>query len=93
MIESTKLPLTFNYLSADSRQLKGDEILQVKALAESAALAFPSLKIIGWDICISDRGPLIIEGNSSPGLALIQKPHLGGQEIINALRRGGAYLR
>lgn len=35
----------------------------VKEMARRAALAFPLLPCIGWDIAISDQGPVMIEGN------------------------------
>jgi len=50
---------------------------QVKDLALSAARVFPWARAIGWDIGISDRGPVIIEGNErwGPGLLQVPAPH------------------
>jgi putative polysaccharide biosynthesis protein len=50
---------------------------QVKDLALRAAQAFPWARSIGWDIAISDRGPLLIEGNEewSPSLIQLPAPH------------------
>ena len=32
----------------------------------------PSLKYVGWDVIVSERGPVIIEGNACPSLDLMQ---------------------
>jgi len=50
---------------------------EVKNLALRAAGAFPWARSIGWDIAISDRGPVLIEGNVewSPSLIQIPAPH------------------
>jgi hypothetical protein len=50
---------------------------QVKELALTAAAGFPWARAIGWDIAISDRGPILIEGNErwSPSLVQIPAPH------------------
>jgi hypothetical protein len=50
---------------------------QVKEVALEAAAAFPWARGIGWDIGISDRGPVIIEGNArwSPSLIQLPAPH------------------
>jgi hypothetical protein len=50
---------------------------QVKQVALAAAAAFPWARAIGWDIAISDRGPILIEGNErwSPSLMQIPAPY------------------
>jgi len=55
-------------------------------LSIRAAKTFPSLKVIGWDIAITPSGPVIIEGNSFPGLALIQKAHQGAPKLIKFIK-------
>lgn len=52
-------------------------IRDVVALAERAAGLFPQTTLIGWDIAVGEDGPLIIEGNSSPGLTNVQRTHGG----------------
>lgn len=47
---------------------------EVKDLALRAARAFPWARSIGWDIAISDRGPVLIEGNEEWSPSLIQMP-------------------
>ncbi len=48
---------------------------------------FSDTKIIWWDIALSQKWPVIIEWNSSPWLAIIQRPMKGilKNEIINIL--------
>ena len=43
-------------------------------MALQAAAAFPWARAIGWDIAISDRGPVLIEGNRTWSPSLIQMP-------------------
>jgi hypothetical protein len=47
---------------------------QVKEAALDAAKAFPWARAIGWDIAISERGPIIIEGNEKWSTSLLQLP-------------------
>ncbi len=37
-------------------------------LVERAAEVIPQIAYVGWDVAISDKGPVIIEGNSFPGV-------------------------
>jgi len=47
---------------------------EVKAIALKAATVFPWARSIGWDIAISDRGPILIEGNAEWSTSLLQIP-------------------
>lgn len=47
---------------------------EVKALALQAALRYPDFRYVGWDICVTETGPVIIEGNDYPGYDLAQMP-------------------
>jgi len=38
-------------------------------LAIKAAQLIPGLKLIGWDIAITETGPILIEGNDTPAIA------------------------
>lgn len=51
-----------------------DDVIQ---LAIQAAQLFPTIRFIGWDIAVTPDGPVILEGNSSPGLTLIQRTNNG----------------
>lgn len=60
-----------------TRQLVGYRLPlwpQVKQLALDAALAFPYARAIGWDIAVSDRGAILIEGNERWSPSLLQLP-------------------
>jgi hypothetical protein len=48
---------------------------EVKQLAVRAHEAFAEFPSIGWDIAITERGPVIVEGNYNSGLFLAQVPH------------------
>ncbi len=67
---------------------------QVKEVALQAAAAFPWARSIGWDIGISDRGPVLIEGNQKWSPSLVQLPAPYGlmrgdlKALYDALRRG-----
>ncbi|MCF0135781.1 MAG: hypothetical protein HUJ69_05100 [Lachnospiraceae bacterium] len=44
------------------------------ALAEAAALVVPDMRYVGWDICILEDGPAIIEGNNYTAYDFPQMP-------------------
>jgi glutathione synthase/RimK-type ligase-like ATP-grasp enzyme len=46
---------------------------ETKALALQAHRAFADRVLVGWDIAITDDGPIVVEGNSSPDLDIIQR--------------------
>jgi hypothetical protein len=61
------------------------------AVAEAAAGAFTETPFIGWDIAINqDREPVVIEGNSSPGLTPLQRTHGGMAPVLEPLLRARA---
>lgn len=45
---------------------------ELKALAEQAHAVFPNVGVMGWDVGVSEDGPLIVEGNNSPFHTLYQ---------------------
>ena len=47
---------------------------ECKALALKAALKYPAFRYVGWDICITPNGPVLVEGNDYPGYDLAQMP-------------------
>lgn len=47
---------------------------EAKSLALRAAGAFPWARSIGWDVALSARGPVLIEGNAEWSPSLIQMP-------------------
>ncbi len=46
-----------------------DEIVK---MTQEAALVNENVNIVGWDVGITDDGPVIIEGNRGPGMDIIQ---------------------
>lgn len=54
---------------------------EVKSLCEQASKVIPQVGYVGWDVCVSDAGPLLIEGNEFPGHDIYQlPPHREGNE-------------
>lgn len=43
-------------------------------LCLEAALVEPRMGLIGWDVCITEKGPVIVEGNDYPGYDFWQQP-------------------
>jgi len=46
---------------------------EIRALAIQAHSAFDDRVVVGWDIGVTDQGPLVVEGNSSPDLDIVQR--------------------
>lgn len=46
----------------------------IKELVKSAATVVPEVGLVGWDVAISNKGPLLIEGNEFPGHDIYQLP-------------------
>lgn len=44
----------------------------VKALVIDLCTTFPFLRYVGWDVAVTEAGPVIIEGNNRPGPVLFQ---------------------
>jgi glutathione synthase/RimK-type ligase-like ATP-grasp enzyme len=50
-----------------------------KEMCKRAAHVVPGINIVGWDISVTENGPLLIEGNPFPGNDLTQLPaHMKG---------------
>ena len=47
---------------------------KARALVEQAAQVIPEVGYVGWDVCIMENGPAIIEGNDYPGYDFWQLP-------------------
>ena len=50
---------------------------QIKALVKKAALVVPQIRYVGWDVCITEKGPAIVEGNDYPAYDFPQLPDPG----------------
>lgn len=44
------------------------------ALVKKASHKVSEMRYIGWDVCFSDKGPLLVEGNEYPGHDIYQLP-------------------
>ncbi len=47
---------------------------EVLSLVKEASTRVPNVGMVGWDVAISNKGPLIIEGNEFPGYDIYQLP-------------------
>lgn len=47
---------------------------EAKDLVKAAAKVIPEMRLVGWDVGISDKGPLLVEGNDFPGHDIYQLP-------------------
>lgn len=47
---------------------------EIKNLCVDASKVVPQIGYAGWDVCVSDDGPLLIEGNEFPGHDIYQLP-------------------
>ena len=47
---------------------------KVKVLCEEAAKVIPELGLVGWDVCVGEDKPFLIEGNEFPGHDVYQLP-------------------
>ena len=45
---------------------------QILDLVRAAAMEVPEVRYVGWDIAITENGPVIIEGNDDPGYEWMQ---------------------
>lgn len=45
---------------------------EVKALVRAAALVEPKLRYVGWDVAVTEKGPVLVEGNNFPSYDMIQ---------------------
>lgn len=43
-------------------------------LVKKASLEVPDVRYVGWDVCFSKKGPILVEGNEYPGHDIYQLP-------------------
>lgn len=44
----------------------------VTSMCENAAAKIPQVRYIGWDVAITSKGPLLIEGNNTPDIDIME---------------------
>lgn len=59
---------------------------EVLKICISAAKIIPSCRFIGWDVAITEKGPLLIEGNHMPDLDMIE--FVGNHGYLNKIMKG-----
>lgn len=63
---------------------------KIKEIVKNAAKVFPNLASIGWDVSITEAGPVIIEGNNDYGVLSAQVtcgPYLKDQILKNEIKK------
>ena len=50
-------------------------------LCKKAALIEPHIRYVGWDVAISDKGPILVEGNQLPGYDMCQNYYVTNSDI------------
>lgn len=55
---------------------------ETKEMVHTACLMHPEMTVIGWDVAVTDRGPLLIEGNRRPGFDMVQMLVDEGQKYV-----------
>lgn len=45
------------------------------ALVKKASFMIPQVQYVGWDVAISEKGPVLVEGNDMPGYDMCQNYH------------------
>ena len=45
----------------------------IKLVCEAGQVV-PQVGLVGWDVCVTEKGPLLIEGNEFPGHDIYQLP-------------------
>ena len=71
------------YTNKKLQNIKIPYFKEIINLAKRCALLFPSLTFVGWDITLTEFGAVVLEGNSSPGLTLIQRTNNGMEKFLN----------
>ncbi len=61
---------------------------EIKKMVVEAAMVNPDVKVVGWDVAISNKGPLFVEANRRPGFDLPQVlEDRGLKEMLEAVRK------
>ena len=77
--EYEKHPVT--HIKFDSFQIPCFE--EAKKMVLEASLESDKILVVGWDVAISDKGPVIIEGNRRPGVDIVQVLSGGKIDMVN----------
>ena len=56
---------------------------EAKTMVLEACLESDKILVVGWDVAISDKGPVIIEGNRRPGFDIVQVLSGGKKDMVD----------
>jgi hypothetical protein len=65
----------FTYHPVSKVKIEGFQVPffdEIKTMVKEASLESDKILVIGWDVAVTDDGPLIIEGNRSAGFDVVQ---------------------
>ena len=80
---SDKTISTYTVHPTNNRELIGFKVpyfQEALQLCKQAAEFEPHVRYVGWDVAISDHGPLIVEGNPLPGYDMPQNYFVTGKD-------------
>lgn len=75
-------------LNGSIRDRRVPYLTETVSIVKAAHALFPHDLVVGWDVLISEKGPVIIEGNDQPDTTFPQKAFLssyGGKEVGKVL--------
>jgi len=55
---------------------------KVKVMVDNACRMHPEMTVVGWDVSITDDGPILIEGNRRPGFDMVQMLDEKGEKYV-----------
>lgn len=55
---------------------------EAKEMVYASCRMHPEMTVIGWDVCITEQGPILIEGNRRPGFDMVQMLVDEGQKYV-----------
>ncbi|MBO4413687.1 MAG: hypothetical protein IKX86_00990 [Clostridia bacterium] len=55
---------------------------ETRELVKSASGVIPEMTVVGWDVAITPSGPVIVEGNATPGFDMVQVDYGRGRKDI-----------
>lgn len=60
---------------------------EVKQMICAACRLHPEMTVIGWDVAVTDNGPILIEGNRRPGFDMVQMlDNHGAKHILKEIK-------
>lgn len=81
VLETEAIDLAGNFYA--NHPVTGEKILgfeipfwkEAVQLIEKAGTVVPGVGYVGWDVAITENGPILIEGNTAPAPNVLQTPH------------------